>query len=102
MEKKDLLQYCRYYKGQNENPYKADDPKFTAWKIEMLYTYCRTEDREVIDTALQDYIQHGMSDFHMEDDIPMTLKAFLMNRFFQYNDREDIDEFKKFYEKLYS
>lgn len=101
MNKNDLIAFCRYYKGQKENPYTFKDHKYTAWKIERLYVQNYLRNDDTISDFVVDYVRHEMTDFHKEDDVPMTLKAFLMNRFFQYNDREDVQEFKKFYELLY-
>ena len=38
-----------------------------------------------------------MKDFEKYDDTPMTLKALLYNRFIKYNERIDIEAFKKWY-----
>ena len=43
----------------------------------------------------------GLSHFEPYDNIPVTLKATLFNRFCKYMDRVDIEEFKKFYSTIY-
>lgn len=35
--KKDLLKYCKYYKGEKENPYSIDDDNRCFWRFECNY-----------------------------------------------------------------
>ena len=101
MDRKTLLQYCRYYKGGKVSPFEKTDYRFTAWRIEALYVHAMVNDLQIIEDCISDYIIKGMTDFSKTDDVPLSLKAFLMNRYFQYAEREDIDEFKAFYKKAY-
>lgn len=100
MKTADLLPFCRYYKGEEECPFAYTDARYTAWKIECIFTTL-WPDSPVLSQSLQEYIRRGMSDFRKEDDTPIHLKAFLMNRYFQYAEREDVDAFRDFYIKLY-
>lgn len=99
MDKKTLLQHCRYYDGSDKCPFKEGDVRFTAWKIERLFV--DVFDHDVIDESISEYLRRGMADFHKDDAVPLSLKAFLMNRYFQYTEREDIDDFKRFYDLCY-
>lgn len=101
MNKKDLIQFCKYYQGEKESPFAQTDARFTAWRIEALWVDSMLSDSEQISRSLDDYIMYGLKDFCKTDDIPITLKAFLMNRYFQYAERDDVNEFKKFYNELY-
>ena len=78
MERKDLLHHCRYYKGEKDSPFPQTDIRFTAWRIESLWVNQMIADSDHINLAL------------------------LMNRYFQYSEREDIDAFKDFYLRLYN
>ena len=89
---------CRFFKGGVDCPFPADDLRATAWKFERLWCYA---DDDLINECLADYVRLGMGDFHKDDDVPVTLKAFLMDRFFYHWGREDIPEFKAFYDATY-
>ena len=91
----------RHYKGQERNPYPYTDARHTAWKIEALFTDL-WPDSPMLSDCLEDYTRRGLSEFCQFDDTPIHLKAFLMNRYFQYAEREDVEAFKKFYTGLYS
>jgi len=90
--------YCRFYKGEKTPPFSIRDPRLTAWKIEALWVHAS---EEMLSDAFSDYMAHGMIHFAKDDAVPISLKAFLMNRYFQYTEREDIEAFKSFYSQLY-
>ena len=90
----------RHYKGQESNPYPYTDARHTAWKIEALFTDL-WPDSPMLSDCLEDYTRRGLSEFCQFDDTPIHLKAFLMNRYFQYAEREDVEAFKEFYQKVY-
>lgn len=102
MEKKDLLKFCRYYKGDDNKAPANTSPEYTAWKIERLWVNQELEVPEQVEQCISDYVRYGLADYKMFDDTPAALKAVLINRFFQYTERIDVEEFKKFYEKFYS
>lgn len=102
MERKDLLHHCRYYKGEKDSPFPQTDIRFTAWRIESLWVNQMIVDSDHINFCIEEYILRGMNDFQKFDDTPIALKALLMNRYFQYSEREDIDAFKDFYLRLYN
>lgn len=102
MKKEELLKYCRYYKGQKNNPY-------TDRKEEYLYIYERawvelmmSNDDEIISTLIDDYINAGLAHFSETDNVPITLKAVMYNRYAQHNEMFKIDEFKNWYLCEYS
>lgn len=100
MNKQELIKQCRYYKGEDKCPYAYADPRFTAWRIERIWVGAFDRD-SYVDSCIDDYVRRGMGSYRMTDSVPLSLKAVLMNRFFHYADREVIDDFKAFYEKLY-
>lgn len=102
MTKDELIKQCRYYKGQKESPYDLESIQHTAWCFEALWARLMMRDDELLSSAQSDYKSFGLSDFHANDGIPTSLKAFLANRFFYHYGQEDIEEFKRFYESLYS
>ena len=71
---KDLIKYCRYYKGEDEIPLeisKNGDGMF--WFYEKLWV--EREDLHGDDTRnMIEYIRSGLEDFRKEDDVPITLK----------------------------
>lgn len=102
MAKNDMMKFCRYYNGEKTCPYKDTDPRYTAWRVEMLWLNDYDVGAEQTSYCIDDYVRRGLSDYRMSDGVPVALKAFLMNRYFQYAEREDVNDFKKFYELLYS
>lgn len=97
-----MIQLCRYYKGEDKCPYKDSDPRYTAWRIEYLWVSDYDSGAEHVQNCIEDYVSMGLSEYRMTDGVPVALKAFLMNRYFQYLEYEDVNAFKKFYEELYS
>lgn len=91
----------KYYKGQESNPYPYTDARYTAWKIEAMFAHL-LPDNPMLSDCLIDYTRRGLSEFCKFDDTPIHLKAFLMNRYFQYTEREDVEAFKDFYQKVYN
>lgn len=98
MTKEELIKQCRYYKGEEKNPFSEDKDKGLAWLIEYRFVSSMPD----ISAMIEDYKMYGLEDFHPDDGIPVELKSVLANRFFQYSDRIDIPGFKRFYEACYS
>lgn len=90
------MPFCRYYKGEKENPYKSGN-KALFWDYERVWIDLSVDKDEMLGNMLDEYISAGLSEFEMQDDTPIILKAYLFNRFCQYSERIDIDAFKKFY-----
>lgn len=49
MKREELLQFCRYYKGEEDNPYENGDYKGFYWQVESMY----------VENALQDDKWHS-------------------------------------------
>lgn len=106
MNKKDLLQFCRYYKGEASNPYDGKDQnKAMLWDYERFWIEQNFSEsgRKLLAEYLDEYASVGLSLFEMQDDTPATLKALLFNRYAKtaYSMADAVEPFKKFYQKYY-
>lgn len=100
MEKKDYLPFCRYYKGEKENPYKSGN-KALFWDYERAWIDKSVDEKDdTLGDMLDEYIAAGLSEFEMRDGIPATLKALLYNRFCHWQ-MADAASFKKWYHQSY-
>ena len=106
MEKveKQLLAYCHYYKGgqtsQNTDPdvqmcWQCEE----YWALQSQKAYSNGE--TPLSGMLDEYLRAGLRQFEEYDNVPITLKAVLFNRYCKYNDRMDIPGFKQFYLEQY-
>lgn len=99
MDKKDLLKFCRYYKG--ERPLETHDAgTLISWRAERAWFFDMLNE-EADGDILPAYIAAGLSDFRKDDDIPIYLKAYLFQSFCHYAERTEIAEFKKYYLEYY-
>lgn len=96
MNKKDLIQFCRYYQGESENPYQGT--KGMLWEYERLWIEYTFEQNPILASCINEYSLAGLSTFEMQDDTPASLKALLFNRFTQWDESGD---FKKWYKNTY-
>jgi hypothetical protein len=100
MSKRDeLLTSCRYYKGENENPYK-DGNKALFWEYEKNWLDMFLDESQTLIEYRDEYVKDGLLDFESKDDVPTTLKAMLYNRFLYWLEGSPT-EFKKFYNEQY-
>ena len=101
----DLIQYCRYYKGEEECPESYNGTDFdNVWFYEKVWANSET-DRDEKGCNTTEYITYGMKEFNADDGVPITLKALLFNRYCHwlggYGKESDTEGFKKWYLKLY-
>lgn len=100
MEKKDYLPFCRYYKGEKENPYESGN-KALFWDYEKKWIESSIDKDDALGNMLDEYIAAGLSEFEMQDDTPIALKSLLFNRYCHWNGgyglSDDAKAFKKFY-----
>lgn len=97
MDKKDLLKFCRYYKGEASIP---KDTKASFWEYEKKWVELMTDDNPLLDGMISVYISNGLRDFEQMDNTPITLKSLLFNRYSHWL-REDAAGFKKWYKAEY-
>lgn len=98
MQENDLLPFCRYYKGEKENPY--DGTKGCLWEYERVWiNHYINEDIDYSYRLMTEYLDAGLSDFNNKDGVPITLKALLFNRYEHWN---QCGGFEEWYNKYYS
>ena len=95
----DLIKQCRYYHGEEENPY-TDGNKALFWDYEMKWVALYLTEDERLSDCCNEYVSHGLMEFEEKDGVPFTLKALLYNRFQQWLEGTP-SEFKKFYKEQY-
>lgn len=103
MDKKELLKFCRYYKGEDDCHFKEQN-KSMLWFYERAWVYEMSNDSKDLYIYIEEYIRHGLRTFEMFNNIPLTLKALLFNRFartFQ-SMAEAVEPFKTFYIEYYT
>lgn len=110
MNEKELLLFCRYYKGEKKNPFEGhpDSVLPLLWDYERTWVYdtikgCRGGGNPTLASYVEEYLSAGLREFNHTDNTPATLKAMLFNRFAKsYNSLLDaVPNFKKFYDKYY-
>lgn len=101
MKKEDLLKYCRYYKGEDNSPF--DDPNLSSlWYYEQTWVEDISSNR-YLDILIDEYVRSGLGLFAQFDNIPVTLKALLFNRYAKgCQSLSDAKKgFQEFYNKYY-
>ena len=106
-KKQELMEFCRFcrlYKGEKENPYKEEQNKACLWSYEpaWLLEFANPQSRLLM-SYLSQYTAVGLTCFSTDDNVPITLKALLFNRYARthYSDYEAAESFKRFYNKYY-
>lgn len=100
MEKQDLLQFCKYYKGEENSPFQGTEGALWGFeKTWVAFSLNPEKGFDYLSSCLNEYLSCGLRDFEQFDDTPVSLKAVLFNRFEQWDEGGD---FKEFYRKYYS
>lgn len=102
MEKKTLLQFCRYFKD-GESPSSAHG---SLWDYERTWIELNGSDagKDRLAEYIGDYSSAGLSQFEAQDDTPASLKALLFNRFCYWNSgsmMQCVEPFKQWYIETY-
>ena len=105
MKKKDLLKYCRYYKGEQKNPFEGIEQNkamlcfYESCWLNIYFTRGQDAFKEYIST----YTRIGLITFEASDNIPVSYKALLFNRYAKssYSMANAVEPFKEFYKKYY-
>lgn len=104
-DREKLMECCKYYKGEKENPYKEEQNKACLWSYEpaWLLEFANPQSRLLM-SYLSQYTAVGLTCFSTDDNVPITLKALLFNRYARtrYSTNEAVEPFKRFYNKYYS
>lgn len=101
-KKKDFIKFCKYYKGEEQPPFKDND-KMALWEYEKKWVEFNLTNKEVLVDFVDDYVSVGLSMFSSTDDTPVSLKALLFNRFVKgFQSMIDaVEPFKEYYNKMY-
>lgn len=104
-KKKELIKFCRLYKGEVSNPYKTDSSKAIIWDYERAWLFESVKPSSPLLIAnLEDYTSSGLALFNIHDGVPATLKATMFNRYAKthYSLIDAVAPFKDFYKKYLS
>ena len=96
-----LMDHCRYYKREIPDTEDANI-HMCAFCEQKWIEFMEDRDNTLLSHLLSDYFEYGLKEFSLDDGVPVSLKAVLANRYFQYNERIDIPAFKVFYNKYYT
>lgn len=115
-----LLDFCGFYKGEDENPFqrKLKESRFSgnpqsndeAQKADVSSMFWYYEECWVKFTINWEcgfsycgpYLHDGLEDFLKDNGTPMSLKALLHNRYFHWSGGyETVEDFKKWYLENY-
>lgn len=101
--KNPFLKYCRYFKGESENPYESKDRnKAMLWFYEMGWAKNAERDMSPVSSdVINEYKRCGLEQFG--DGVPLSLRALLFNRFAKTEQSlmDAVEPFKNFYKKYY-
>lgn len=111
MTREEIVNLCRYYKGEESNPYEKDHTRDggnksmlwfyeRGWVNEVMY-HQQDENSGILAEYATEYINAGMADFRENDMIPISLKAMLFNRYMRDSFDGNTEPFKKFFNQYY-
>lgn len=98
--RKELMKFCRLYKGESYNPYNTDQNKASIWDYERAWLFESLKPSSPLLIAnLEDYTSSGLALFNLHDGVPATLKATLFNRYAKTHHSliDAAEPFKDFY-----
>lgn len=98
----ELLQFCRYYKGENKS-HKAH-PELWEYERKWLELNGSQEGKELLADYIDEYSRAGLSQFEAQDDTPASLKALLFYRFCYGSSGsmiDNVESFKWWYTEIY-
>ncbi len=111
-EKKDYIALCRYYKGEEKNPFEDEqgvkiDPHSDdalLWFYEKRWVEMHMSESPILSDLVYDYTGVGLADFSIHDGVPLSLQALLFDRYCHtlYGaSYEHVDDFKEWYKTYY-
>lgn len=99
---KDLIPFCRYFKGEKQPP-KGVNERF--WEYEQAWVRMSENPKEgsanfnILSNYLDYYLRSGFGTFDNDDNVPITLKALLLDRYTHFN--ECTEGFTDWYRRTY-
>lgn len=101
-----LLGFCKYYQGEENNPYEKEDTnKAMLWFYERCWVHSMNNYGDgYFHSMIGEYNSVGLKDFEKEDGVPYTLKALMFNRYCKgcFSTVEAVEPFKEFYRIYYT
>lgn len=95
--KKDLsLKHCRYYKGEEINPF--NDYRIPFWQLEKIWLDMVGNDSKILSEYCEEF-KIACPSLANDDIIPMSLKAIIHNRYCHFGGSDE--GFKDFFKKHY-
>lgn len=97
--KQDLIDKCRYFKGQETCPESLKKAgKEYLWFYELKWVELNGQYE-----GNREYEDKDLASFEKDDDVPISLKRMLFNRFIQdsWSVKEAVPGFKKWYIEQY-
>jgi len=108
LEAEDLIKQCHYFKDEDVNPYDGkpvtdgtDQNKSMIWFYERFWVKQRASG-QVLTECLNEYLAADLRFFEAEDNVPVSLKALLFNRYMKGSSDGNTEPFKAFYRQYYS
>ena len=107
MKREDLTTLCRYYHGEEVSPYEGKDQNKSmlwfyesCWVVDMIASNTG-KSSGIIEEYVGEYLRAGLLEFRKNDSVPLSLKAFLFNRYMKGSMDGNPEPFKAFYSKYY-
>jgi hypothetical protein len=100
MTEKELISFCKYYKGEKECPF-TDQIKSTFWFYERVWVNDELNCPKAVEEYIDDF---ALTKVNIDDGVPCPLKALLFNRFHKSSGAsllQDGENFRKFYLENY-
>lgn len=98
----ELIKQCHYYNGEDTDPFeRVDQNKSMIRFYESYWVNQRSRGNRLTD-YLNEYLAAGLRDFEAGDQVPVSLKAVLFNRYQKGSYSTDTEYFKAFYRQYYS
>ena len=102
--KKDLMRFCRYYKGTTQCPFTEQTEKMlwfyeSAWVNDTFRVVNEKIYPSILSSYLEEYMYAGLSDFQSYDNIPIHLKAYIFHSYAKgaQSLKDAVEPFKKYY-----
>lgn len=98
----ELIKQCHYYNGEDTDPFeRVDQNKSMIWFYESFWVKQRASG-QVLTECLNEYLAADLRFFEAEDNVPVSLKALLFNRYMKGSSDGNTEPFKAFYRQYYS
>lgn len=105
MDKREFYnEKCRYYKGEQQCPYKQNDERAILWDIERRWVEAEAKgDTKLLFEYVADYNAAGLGQYATDNKTPVRLRALLLSRYYHQSGHIPYGaaEFKQWFEKHY-